>query len=181
MSQAVRVMDSSTIFKMSAGSYIWFQNYDQTCIKSGANDCQWNIFHVEDTYDLWVYTSDTIGNIEMISPLNRVPVMAANNRSRYASHRPFSSGSAEPNRLSATVTSRKFTRSASRTDYVMNSEVIDSLELFEAVYSKGRALRQLRYRPHRPTRPQQSPVAVMKALPSQTVSHQLLLFLVTAI
>lgn len=78
------MLDTSTIFITSSVSFIGFQNYDQTCINSGANDCQRNIFHVEDTCDVWVYDSDTICNIEMISPLNRVPVIATDNRNDYA-------------------------------------------------------------------------------------------------
>jgi hypothetical protein len=77
-------VDSSNVFVLSAGLYTWFQNYNQTCVNSGANDCQQRVFYVEESSATWIYNLITIGNIEIISPLDGSPVIAANNRNSYA-------------------------------------------------------------------------------------------------
>jgi hypothetical protein len=85
MSWGVQMVDSSTVYVLSTGLYKWFQDYDETCINSGANDRQQRIFYVEQSYDIWIYNLITIGNIEMISPLNGNAIIAADNRNGYAS------------------------------------------------------------------------------------------------
>ena len=85
MAWGVRVIDSASIFVLGTGIYTWFQDYDQTCINSGANNCQQSSFYVEQSADVWVFNLVTVGTIDMISPLNSAPVVAAANRNGYAS------------------------------------------------------------------------------------------------
>ncbi|CAK7227466.1 hypothetical protein SBRCBS47491_006577 [Sporothrix bragantina] len=85
MAWAIRVLDSSSVIVLSTGLYTWFQDYDQTCINNGANNCQQSSFYVEESADIWVFNLVTVGNIDMISPLNGAPVVAAANKNGYAS------------------------------------------------------------------------------------------------
>jgi hypothetical protein len=85
MSWGVRLVDSSTIYILSTGLYTWFQNYDRTCMDTGANDCQDKVFYTEQSYDVYIYNLVTIGNVEMISPLNGAATIAASNRNGFAS------------------------------------------------------------------------------------------------
>lgn len=85
MSWSIRIVDSSTIYILSTGLYTWFQDYDQTCVNDGQNNCQMSTFYVEQSYDLWIYNLITIGSEEMISPLNGNPIIAKDNRNGFAS------------------------------------------------------------------------------------------------
>ncbi|CAK7221307.1 hypothetical protein SBRCBS47491_004483 [Sporothrix bragantina] len=85
MAWAVRVIDSASVFVLGTGLYTWFQDYDQTCINSGASNCQQSSFYIEQSADIWVFNLVTVGNIDMISPLNSAPVVAAANKNGYAS------------------------------------------------------------------------------------------------
>lgn len=82
---ALRMVDSTDVYIISGGFYIWFQDYSQDCIYSGSNDCQRSAFYVEQSYNVWVYNLITIGAVEMVTPLNGQPVTAANNRNGFAS------------------------------------------------------------------------------------------------
>lgn len=85
MSWAVRIIDSNAIYVLSTGLYTWFQDYDQTCVLNNINNCQQSIFHIEESYDVWIYNLFTIGNVEMISPFQGKPIIAAQNRNGFAS------------------------------------------------------------------------------------------------
>lgn len=85
VSWALRVVDSSAVYILSTGLYSWFQNYDQTCVNDGSNTCQDALFQTEESTDIWVYNLITIGAVQMVSPLNGVPTLAAGNRNGFAS------------------------------------------------------------------------------------------------
>lgn len=85
MAWAVRTIDSAAIYVLGTGIYTWFSSYSQACVDNGLNNCQLSSFYVEQSFDVWIYNLITIGNIQMISPLNGVAVIAANNRNGYAS------------------------------------------------------------------------------------------------
>ena len=84
-SWGVRMIDSSIIYVLSTGLYSWFQNYSQTCINDGMNNCQDSNFYVEQSYNIWIYNLITVGTVQMISPFGETPIIAAQNRNGYAS------------------------------------------------------------------------------------------------
>jgi hypothetical protein len=79
------LIGSSNIVILSTGLYTWFQNYDQTCVNDGLNNCQKSTFYVEQSDNVWVFNLITIGAVEMASPLNGNPIIAADNRNGFAS------------------------------------------------------------------------------------------------
>ncbi|KAF4495466.1 Glucan 1,3-beta-glucosidase [Fusarium agapanthi] len=85
MAWALRIIDSSAFHVLSAGLYSFFNRYDQTCLNSGRHDCQDKILYTEQSYDVWVQNLITLGSIEMVSPLNRVPTLGKPNRNGFAS------------------------------------------------------------------------------------------------
>ncbi|RKL15944.1 hypothetical protein BFJ63_vAg16419 [Fusarium oxysporum f. sp. narcissi] len=85
MAWALRIIDSSAVYVLSAGLYSFFNRYDQTCLKSGRHDCQDKLFYAEQSYDVWVQNLVTLGSIEMVSPLNGVPTLSKPNRNGFAS------------------------------------------------------------------------------------------------
>ncbi|KAK3291667.1 pectate lyase superfamily protein-domain-containing protein [Chaetomium fimeti] len=85
MAWALRIVDSSAVHVISGGLYTWFRGYSHDCVESGAHDCQLGTFYVEQSYDVWVYNLVTIGSVQMVTPLNGEPILAANNRNGYAS------------------------------------------------------------------------------------------------
>jgi hypothetical protein len=78
MAWGARIIDSKTIYMLSAGIYSWFSNYDQTC--TSTNDCQQKAVWVEQSSDIWLYNLCTAAVVELISPFNQQPTLAANNR-----------------------------------------------------------------------------------------------------
>ncbi|KAK3937477.1 pectate lyase superfamily protein-domain-containing protein [Diplogelasinospora grovesii] len=84
-SWAARLIGSSNVIVLSTGLYTWFQNYDQTCVNDGLNNCQQATFYVEQSDNVWVFNLITIGAVEMASPLNGNPIIAADNRNGFAS------------------------------------------------------------------------------------------------
>lgn len=85
VSWGVRIVDSESVYILSTGLYSWFQQYDQTCVNSGANNCQTRIFQTEQSSDIWVYNLVTVGTVEMISPVNSDATIAVQNRNGFAS------------------------------------------------------------------------------------------------
>ncbi|KAK4238207.1 pectate lyase superfamily protein-domain-containing protein [Achaetomium macrosporum] len=82
---SLRIVDSSDVYVISGGLYTWFRDYSQDCVNSGAHDCQLSTFYVEQSYDVWVYNLVTIGAVQMVTPLNGEPIIAAHNRNGFAS------------------------------------------------------------------------------------------------
>ncbi|KAH6857100.1 pectate lyase superfamily protein-domain-containing protein [Chaetomium sp. MPI-CAGE-AT-0009] len=82
---ALRIVDSSAVHVISGGLYTWFRDYSQDCIASGAHDCQVGTFYIEQSYDVWIYNLVTIGAVQMVTPLDGEPILAANNRNGFAS------------------------------------------------------------------------------------------------
>lgn len=82
---AVRLVDSESIFILSTALYSWFNSYDQTCIDSGAKNCQTRLVETQESNDIWIYNLVTIGAVEMISPVNGNATIAAANRNGFAS------------------------------------------------------------------------------------------------
>lgn len=82
---ALRIIESTDVYVLSTGIYTWFSSYSQACVDSGLNNCQQSSFYVEQSFDVWIYNLVTVGSLQMISPLNGVPVLAKNNRNGYAS------------------------------------------------------------------------------------------------
>ncbi|KAL2752051.1 glycoside hydrolase family 55 protein [Sodiomyces alcalophilus JCM 7366] len=78
MAWGARIVDSETVYMLSAGVYSWFNNYGQSCLDT--MDCQQRAFEVEQSYDVWLYNLCTKGIVELISPHNDEPTMAADNQ-----------------------------------------------------------------------------------------------------
>ncbi|KAH6696865.1 pectate lyase superfamily protein-domain-containing protein [Plectosphaerella plurivora] len=78
MAWGARILDSHSIYILSAGIYSWFHAYDQACVDT--DSCQQRAFEVVQSYDLWLFNLCTKAIIELISPHNGVPTMAADNK-----------------------------------------------------------------------------------------------------
>jgi hypothetical protein len=86
-SWAVRIIGSESVYILTTGLYSWFNDYTQTCINDGfgPNNCQSRLFQTEQSRDIWIYNLITVGTVEMISPVNGVATIAAQNRNGFAS------------------------------------------------------------------------------------------------
>lgn len=83
VSWAVRITDSSSVCILGAGLYSWFSEYSQKCLESG--NCQERVFEIEQSHDLWLYSLVTKGAVEMVSPVNESPTLAADNKNGFMS------------------------------------------------------------------------------------------------
>ncbi|KAL4962958.1 pectin lyase-like protein [Aspergillus stella-maris] len=83
MSWGMRMLDSSSVYLLGAGLYSWYSDYSQDCVDSG--NCQDRVFEVEQSYDVWIFNLVTKGIVEMISPVNENPTLAADNKNGFMS------------------------------------------------------------------------------------------------
>ncbi|KAG8161147.1 hypothetical protein KVR01_009411 [Diaporthe batatas] len=77
MAWGARIIDSQTVYLLSAGVYSWFNNYAQTCLDT--HKCQQRAVEVEQSADIWLYNLCTKAIVELISPHNEDATMAADN------------------------------------------------------------------------------------------------------
>jgi hypothetical protein len=59
---ALRIIDSSNVYMHSAGTYSFFQNYDQTCV--GTFDCQERLIQVRGSDHVVIFNIFTIGSVQ---------------------------------------------------------------------------------------------------------------------
>lgn len=83
MAWGARILDSETVYILSAGIYAWFHAHDQACVDT--NDCQQRALEVAQSFDLWLFNLCTNAVVELVSPHNGVPTMAADNRMGFMS------------------------------------------------------------------------------------------------
>ncbi|OBT82398.1 hypothetical protein VE02_09582 [Pseudogymnoascus sp. 03VT05] len=83
VSWAVRVIDSSTIYMLSAGLYSWFSKYSQDCLLT--ESCQDRSLQIENSDDIWIYNLATKAIKEMVSPTGETPTYASQNQNGYLS------------------------------------------------------------------------------------------------
>ncbi|KAJ5130998.1 Peptidoglycan-binding Lysin subgroup, partial [Penicillium bovifimosum] len=76
-SWALRIIDSSSVYVMGTGIYSWFSDYSQACLDT--ENCQQRAVEISQSTDTWIYNLVTKGIVEMISPVNEDPTLAANN------------------------------------------------------------------------------------------------------
>ncbi|KAL4902676.1 hypothetical protein BDW74DRAFT_169519 [Aspergillus multicolor] len=83
VSWALRVIDSTSVYVMGAGLYSLFSNYNQDCLDTG--NCQQHGVEISQSTDTWLYNLVTKGVVEMVSPVNEEPTLAADNVNGFAS------------------------------------------------------------------------------------------------
>ncbi|KAF8520004.1 exo-beta-1,3-glucanase [Hysterangium stoloniferum] len=71
---ALNVQSSNNILVYGAGLYSFFQNYNQDCTNSGANNCQQQILNVDTSSSISIYSLSTVGTTFQLS-VNRTGVI----------------------------------------------------------------------------------------------------------
>lgn len=79
----LRVMHSSDIFLFGGGLYSFFDNYEQTCIKTA--DCQTNMVSLEDSSNVYLYGLSTIASTNMITLNGAGVALDKDNRNNFCS------------------------------------------------------------------------------------------------
>jgi hypothetical protein len=82
MSYGLLLVQSQDILIYGAGLYSWFSDYDQGCLSVG---CQQRIAGVQSSSNIWLYNVATKGVVEMVSPMDGDPTLAADNQNGYLS------------------------------------------------------------------------------------------------
>lgn len=59
---ALRIVDSSDIYIHGAGTYSFFQNYEQTCV--GKFDCQERLIQVRGSSNVVIFNIFTVGSVQ---------------------------------------------------------------------------------------------------------------------
>lgn len=81
MGAGMHFMTSSTLSTyltdLVVGLYSWFSDYDQECLKT--EDCQKRGVQISQSTDTWLYNLVTKGMVEMVSPVNEIATLSANN------------------------------------------------------------------------------------------------------
>ncbi|KAH8817294.1 glucan 1,3-beta-glucosidase GLUC78 precursor [Xylogone sp. PMI_703] len=65
---ALRIINSTDVFIYRMGFYSFFENYDQTCVNSGAETCQDTLVDLSFSERIFMYDLVTIGAQEVVSP-----------------------------------------------------------------------------------------------------------------
>ncbi|KAH8816004.1 pectate lyase superfamily protein-domain-containing protein [Xylogone sp. PMI_703] len=65
---ALRILNSTDVYIHRAGFYSFFQNYDQTCVNSGLQNCQDALIDISFSERVFIYDIATIGAQEAVSP-----------------------------------------------------------------------------------------------------------------
>ncbi len=64
---SLRILNSQNVFVYGAGLYSFFNDYSTTCSNGGGpENCQSQIFDVENSGDVYVYALSTIGSQSMV-------------------------------------------------------------------------------------------------------------------
>jgi glucan 1,3-beta-glucosidase len=66
-SWALRVINSSQVFLYGGGFYSFYNNYENTCSKTGKT-CQDRLVDISFSEEIWLYSIYTVGAKEVISP-----------------------------------------------------------------------------------------------------------------
>ena len=80
---AVRVVNSDNVFLVGAGLYSFFSGYTQGCLAT--ESCQQRGFQIQGSNNTWIYNLGTKAMVELISPLNKSPVLASKYHSGFLS------------------------------------------------------------------------------------------------
>ncbi|ORY13862.1 pectate lyase superfamily protein-domain-containing protein [Clohesyomyces aquaticus] len=78
---AVRVLDSSSIWGFGSGTYSFFSNYDQECLKT--DSCQENIIQVDNSTNVNLFGVSTKASVNMITQNGKGVALDKNNRSNF--------------------------------------------------------------------------------------------------
>ncbi len=78
---AVRILDSTSIWNYGAGTYSFFQNYDQSCVNT--QNCQTDINQVDNSTDVNIFGLSTKASVNMITSGGQGLAKDADNRSNF--------------------------------------------------------------------------------------------------
>ncbi|KAF8518904.1 glycoside hydrolase family 55 protein [Gautieria morchelliformis] len=82
---ALNVQSSTNILVYGAGLYSFFQNYDQTCLNNGTDNCQQQIAGVDSSSSLSIYSLSTVGTTFQFSVNGTGVINQAKNIDGFAS------------------------------------------------------------------------------------------------
>ena len=78
---AVRIIDSSSIWNYGAGTYSFFQNYEQTCVTT--QDCQQDLNQIENSTNVNIFGLSTKASVNMITSGGKGLALDSDNRSNF--------------------------------------------------------------------------------------------------
>ena len=73
---ATRIVNSQNVFVLGAGLYSFFSAYNQTCLAT--ENCQDRGVQLQSSSNTWLFNLNTKAMVEMVSPFDKTPLLAAN-------------------------------------------------------------------------------------------------------